>query len=125
VTCTDACIIHKIVPRPEHGQQRFKPTYTSAEFSALLVVKMTNAVSNAPVLKGNDPMEGMEHSEAHYFNSYNHHGIHEEMLKDEVRTRSYRDAIYQNRHLFQDKIVLDVGCGTAILSMFVLSPWKH
>ena len=45
-------------------------------------------------------------------------GIHEEMLKDEVRTKSYRDSIYQNPHLFKDKIVLDVGCGTAILSMF-------
>ena len=39
------------------------------------------------------------------------------MLKDDVRTRSYRDAIYQNRHLFKDKVVLDVGCGTSILSM--------
>lgn len=27
-----------------------------------------------------DPLSGMAHSEAHYFNSYNHHGIHEEML---------------------------------------------
>jgi len=67
-----------------------------------------------------DPMAGMAHSEAHYFNSYNHHGIHEEMLKDEVRTRSYRDSIYQNGHLFKDKVVLDVGCGTAILSMFAV-----
>lgn len=67
-----------------------------------------------------DPLTGMAHSEAHYFNSYNHHGIHEEMLKDEVRTRSYRDAIYQNGHLFKDKVVLDVGCGTAILSMFAV-----
>ncbi|QDS75594.1 hypothetical protein FKW77_006310 [Venturia effusa] len=67
-----------------------------------------------------DKMEGLAHSEAHYFNSYNHHGIHEEMLKDEVRTRSYRDSIYQNPHLFKDKIVLDVGCGTAILSMFAV-----
>ncbi|KAI4194404.1 MAG: hypothetical protein LQ350_007775 [Teloschistes chrysophthalmus] len=41
-------------------------------------------------------------------------------MKDEVRTRSYRDAIYQNKHLFRDKIVLDVGCGTAILSMFAV-----
>ncbi|KAG9248786.1 S-adenosyl-L-methionine-dependent methyltransferase [Calycina marina] len=65
-------------------------------------------------------MNGMEHSEAHYFNSYNHHGIHEEMLKDEVRTRSYMNAIVQNKHLFKDKIVLDVGCGTAILSMFAV-----
>ncbi|KAI4258753.1 MAG: hypothetical protein LQ352_001061 [Teloschistes flavicans] len=41
-------------------------------------------------------------------------------MKDEVRTRSYRDAIYQNKHLFKDKVVLDVGCGTAILSMFAV-----
>lgn len=40
--------------------------------------------------------------------------------KDEVRTRSYRDAIYQNKHLFKDKVVLDVGCGTGILSMYGL-----
>jgi len=37
--------------------------------------------------------------------------------KDEVRTRSYMNAIVQNKHLFKDKIVLDVGCGTSILSM--------
>lgn len=40
------------------------------------------------------------------------------MLKDEVRTMSYRNAIYHNSHLFKDKVVLDVGCGTGILSMF-------
>ena len=37
--------------------------------------------------------------------------------KDEVRTRSYMNAIVQNKHLFKDKVVLDVGCGTGILSM--------
>jgi len=65
-------------------------------------------------------LKSMEHSEQHYFNSYNHHGIHEEMLKDEVRTRSYMNAIVQNKHIFKDKIVLDVGCGTSILSMFAV-----
>jgi len=30
------------------------------------------------------------------------------------------NAIVQNKHLFKDKIVLDVGCGTAILSMFAV-----
>lgn len=39
-------------------------------------------------------------------------------MKDEVRTLSYRNAIYQNQHLFKDKVVLDVGCGTGILCMF-------
>ncbi len=36
-------------------------------------------------------------------------GIHEEMLKDEVRTLTYRNAMIYNRHLFKDKIVLDLG----------------
>jgi len=27
-------------------------------------------------------------------------------------------AIVNNKHLFKDKVVLDVGCGTAILSMY-------
>jgi len=54
----------------------------------------------------------------YYFDSYSHFGIHEEMLKDEVRTMSYRNSIVNNKHLFKDKVVLDVGCGTGILSMF-------
>lgn len=40
------------------------------------------------------------------------------MLKDFVRTDAYRDFIYDNKHLFKDKVVLDVGCGTGVLSMF-------
>ena len=42
----------------------------------------------------------------------------QEMLKDEVRTLNYRNSMYHNKHLFKGKIVLDVGCGTGILSMF-------
>jgi protein arginine N-methyltransferase 1 len=40
------------------------------------------------------------------------------MLKDEVRTMTYRNSMYYNKHLFKNKVVLDVGCGTGILSMF-------
>jgi protein arginine N-methyltransferase 3 len=40
------------------------------------------------------------------------------MLKDAIRTDAYRDFVYQNKHVFKDKVVLDVGCGTGILSMF-------
>lgn len=40
------------------------------------------------------------------------------MLKDAVRTDSYRDFAYNNKHIFKDKVVLDVGSGTGILSMF-------
>ena len=39
-------------------------------------------------------------------------------MKDEVRTLTYRNSMMHNTHLFKDKVVLDVGCGTGILSMF-------
>lgn len=54
----------------------------------------------------------------YYFRSYSNVGIHEEMLRDTERTLAYRTAILRNSHLFRDKIVLDVGCGTGILSLF-------
>jgi len=40
------------------------------------------------------------------------------MLKDTIRTKAYMNAIMDNPHLFKDKIVLDVGSGTGILSIF-------
>lgn len=43
-------------------------------------------------------------SKDYYFDSYAHHAIHEEMLKDEVRTKTYEMAIFQNKHLFHDKV---------------------
>lgn len=39
------------------------------------------------------------------------------MLKDTVRTRTYQAAIMRNEHMFKGAVVLDVGCGTGILSM--------
>jgi len=54
----------------------------------------------------------------YYFGSYSSHHIHEEMLKDTHRTTTYKNAIEGNKNDFKDKIVLDIGCGTGILSIF-------
>lgn len=35
-----------------------------------------------------------------------------------MRTGAYYDALVNNKHLVRDRIVLDVGCGTGILSLF-------
>ncbi|KAJ0642354.1 putative methyltransferase [Helianthus annuus] len=53
-----------------------------------------------------------------YFKYYSHVGVHEEMLKDQVRTETYRNAILQHQSHIKGKVVLDVGCGTGILSIF-------
>ncbi|CDJ46855.1 arginine N-methyltransferase 1, putative [Eimeria brunetti] len=42
------------------------------------------------------------------------------MIKDSVRTSCYQRAILSNAHLFRDKVVLDVGSGTGILSFFAV-----
>ena len=52
------------------------------------------------------------------FDLYASFGVQEEMLIDEVRTLAYKNSILLNKHLFKDKTVLDVGCGTGIFSMF-------
>lgn len=59
-----------------------------------------------------------EEDDSCYVNSYSNYSIHLEMLQDRVRTESYMNAILNNPNVFKDKIVLDVGCGTGILSLF-------
>jgi len=78
----------------------------------------SHSTEEAP--KSNEIAEELEAatSKDYYFDSYSHFSIHEEMLKDTVRTLSYKHAIVRNAHLFKDKVVMDVGCGTGILSMF-------
>ena len=74
--------------------------------------------------------------DTHYFQSYGEHGqpitllpqllfviyslpdIHAVMIQDKVRTSTYAHFILSNPILFRDAVVLDVGCGTGILSLF-------
>ena len=44
--------------------------------------------------------------------------IHAIMIQDQVRTSTYASFILRNPALFNDAVVLDVGCGTGILSLF-------
>lgn len=53
-----------------------------------------------------------------YFDSYADIAVHEEMLSDEVRTNAYKKAIFSCSERFKNKVVLDVGAGTGILSVF-------
>ncbi|PFH54009.1 hypothetical protein AMATHDRAFT_73046 [Amanita thiersii Skay4041] len=54
----------------------------------------------------------------YYFQSYQENDIHAIMIQDKVRTSTYAHFILTNPSLFRDAVVLDVGCGTGILSLF-------
>lgn len=53
-----------------------------------------------------------------YFGSYSSFGIHREMISDKVRTDAYHRALTDNPSLLRGAVVMDVGCGTGILSLF-------
>jgi len=58
-----------------------------------------------------------ENADGTYFDSYSHIGIHREMIGDAARTGAYLRALETHSAELKGKVVLDVGCGTGILSM--------
>ncbi|CAG0880576.1 unnamed protein product [Cyprideis torosa] len=53
-----------------------------------------------------------------FFESYDNPGIHREMIQDRIRTEAFRTALLNSSEILRGKIVLDLGCGTGILSLF-------
>ena len=58
------------------------------------------------------------HREALYTSNYGRRETQREMVLDDARTAAYGRAIDAHAHLFNGATVLDVGCGSAILSLF-------
>lgn len=57
-------------------------------------------------------------SAAQYFQFYGYLSQQQNMMQDYVRTGTYQRAILDNAADFRDKVVLDVGAGSGILSFF-------
>ncbi|KAG9477453.1 hypothetical protein GDO78_002705 [Eleutherodactylus coqui] len=53
-----------------------------------------------------------------YYGSYKTLKLHLEMLSDQPRTQTYRNVIMQNSSALKGKCILDLGCGTGIISFF-------
>ena len=54
-----------------------------------------------------------------YYNGYSMIYNQLDMITDQVRMDTYYSAIYNNKEIFFDKTVLDIGSGTGILSIWV------
>ncbi|ORX87170.1 S-adenosyl-L-methionine-dependent methyltransferase [Basidiobolus meristosporus CBS 931.73] len=63
----------------------------------------------------NPPVEQRDPAYFQYYGMLTHQ---QNMLQDVVRTSTYRNAILNNSALFKDRLVLDVGAGSGILSYF-------
>jgi len=59
-----------------------------------------------------------------YFDIYGQLTVQHEMLSDRARTLSYLTAIRRNAKWILDSTVMDIGCGTGILSLFVARDGK-
>ena len=59
-----------------------------------------------------------ESSATQYFQFYGYLSQQQNMMQDFVRTSTYQKAILSNLTDFRDKVVLDVGAGSGILSFF-------
>lgn len=44
--------------------------------------------------------------------------LHLEMLSDKSRTEAYRQVVLNNSASLRNKTVMDLGCGTGIISLF-------
>lgn len=74
----------------------------------------------------NDGYEKLDHfdrktdktSSALYFHYYGMLQHQQNMLQDYIRTGTYYAAITENKSDFEGKAVMDVGCGSGILSLF-------
>lgn len=59
-------------------------------------------------------------SAVQYFQFYGYLSQQQNMMQDYIRTSTYQKAILSNTNDFKDKVVLDVGAGSGILSFFAI-----
>eukprot|EP00474_Spongospora_subterranea_P010132 CRZ10590.1 hypothetical protein [Spongospora subterranea] len=80
----------------------------------------SNYVSNIPpfVPTASDTTLNCNYQDDEYFEGYSNLSIHLEMLQDTSRTLGYKEAVNIASDFMKDKIVLDIGCGSGVLSLF-------
>ncbi len=76
------------------------------------------AKENALKFKSKFSTRTEESSATQYFQFYGYLSQQQNMLQDYIRTSTYEKAVLANTKDFQDKVVLDVGAGSGILSFF-------
>uniref|UniRef100_A0A182K657 Histone-arginine methyltransferase CARMER n=1 Tax=Anopheles christyi TaxID=43041 RepID=A0A182K657_9DIPT len=104
---------HMLVVGGEVVLFRFASRGDCQQFRGLLH-KLSGKVNSVFNLRTEDS------SASQYFQFYGYLSQQQNMMQDFVRTSTYQRAIYNNAQDFQNKVVLDVGAGSGILSFFAV-----
>uniref|UniRef100_A0A182PK48 Histone-arginine methyltransferase CARMER n=1 Tax=Anopheles epiroticus TaxID=199890 RepID=A0A182PK48_9DIPT len=104
---------HMLVVGGELVLFRFASRADCQQFRSLLH-KLSGKVNSVFNLRTEDS------SASQYFQFYGYLSQQQNMMQDFVRTSTYQRAIYNNAQDFQNKVVLDVGAGSGILSFFAV-----
>eukprot|EP01102_Stenamoeba_stenopodia_P018308 TRINITY_DN668_c0_g1_i4.p1 TRINITY_DN668_c0_g1~~TRINITY_DN668_c0_g1_i4.p1 ORF type:complete len:475 (-),score=84.75 TRINITY_DN668_c0_g1_i4:1118-2542(-) len=103
------------------------PSTTSSSSSNISSKKFKSSYepTNDAHLNGKEPASVFDQktekaSAAQYFHYYGQMMHQQNMLQDFVRTSTYQRAFLENPEDFSQKTVIDVGCGSGILSFFAL-----
>ncbi|KAI1886640.1 hypothetical protein AGOR_G00197890 [Albula goreensis] len=125
-TCVFKCSLSRETECSRVGKQSFIITLgcnsvllqfsSPADFSSFYNILKNCRGHNAERSVFSDRTE--ESSAVQYFQFYGYLSQQQNMMQDYVRTGTYQRAILQNHTDFKDKVVLDVGCGSGILSFF-------
>ncbi|KAF8822937.1 histone arginine methyltransferase PRMT3 [Cardiosporidium cionae] len=110
------------VPLPTSGKQisTHDSSETHSNSHSLSDEKNAHCFKNGSLVHTASHLPSKHHcaSEQAYFDGYGHLSIHREMILDDVRTEAYKQFILSNSDLFKGKVILDIGCGSGILSLF-------
>jgi hypothetical protein len=104
--------LHKKTGNPD---ARYKQLATTIAKFTQFFVKIGEKGAAVSMSSGDDPGTYAANPFTQYYAQLLHQG---NMLQDAVRTSAYQQAMLQNTADFVDKVVLDVGTGTGILSFF-------
>ncbi|XP_075896513.1 protein arginine N-methyltransferase 2 isoform X2 [Nelusetta ayraudi] len=96
------------------------PDWWWAELSGVIGYVPANHLRQdaAQESEGDSSTEEDPWQDEEYFGSYGTLKLHLEMLSDKSRTEAYRQVILNNSASLRNKAVMDLGCGTGIISLF-------
>lgn len=117
---TDIFLAHHLDQCEAGKDAVYQITCASPQDSQLLAQKLQESIASKHEKKQqNDFASKTDVGSAElYFHYYGMLMHQQNMLQDQIRTGTYYAAILENPTDFQDKVVMDVGAGSGILSLF-------